>query len=104
MRITADLHIHSRFSLAASARLTAPWLERWARIKGIGLLGTGDCVHPRWLKELGEELEEAGEGLYTLKKEVRRAFEARAGGELPLPGRGNSVPGGPVFPHFVLSV
>jgi uncharacterized protein (TIGR00375 family) len=96
MRIRADLHIHSRFSMAASARLSPAWLERWARIKGIGLLGTGDCVHPLWLGELGEQLEEAGEGLYVLKAGVRRAFESGAGGELPLPG------GGPV-PRFVLS-
>jgi uncharacterized protein (TIGR00375 family) len=100
MRIIADLHIHSHFSLAASARLTAPWLERWARIKGIGLLGTGDCVHPRWLEELREQMEEAGEGLYSLKEGVRRDFESHIGEELPLPGRGDvSVP----FPRFVLS-
>jgi PHP family Zn ribbon phosphoesterase len=101
MRITADLHIHSRFSMAASARLTLPWLDRWARIKGIDLLGTGDCCHPRWLEELGEQLEEAGDGLYTLKEEARRAFDARSGEEAPLPGRRNS--GGPAFPLFVLS-
>jgi uncharacterized protein (TIGR00375 family) len=114
MRITADLHIHSHFSLAASARLTPPWLERWAWIKGIKLLGAGDCTHPRWLAELREQLEEAEEGLYVLKGEIRRAFDARFGEELPLPGRGagESPSGGPLLsqgnpqgdiPRFVLS-
>jgi uncharacterized protein (TIGR00375 family) len=76
MRIIADLHIHSRFSRATSAKLTPPSLERWARIKGINLLGTGDCTHPRWLAELREQLTEAEEGLYSLRGEVRAAFDA----------------------------
>jgi uncharacterized protein (TIGR00375 family) len=51
-------------------------LDRWARIKGIGLLGTGDCTHPRWLAELRESLEEGEEGFYLLKGPIRAAFEA----------------------------
>jgi uncharacterized protein (TIGR00375 family) len=76
MRIIADLHIHSRFSRATSSRLTPAYLDRWARIKGIGLLGTGDCTHPKWLAELRETLEEGEEGFYTLKEPIRAAFEA----------------------------
>ncbi|MDR1900476.1 MAG: endonuclease Q family protein [Treponema sp.] len=67
MRIIADLHIHSPFSRAVSPRLDPANLERWARIKGIDLLGTGDCTHPLWLETLRENLGEAGEGLYALK-------------------------------------
>ena len=67
----ADLHIHSRFSRATSRDGDAPHLDWWARRKGIGLVGTGDFTHPAWREELKEQLEPAGEGVYTLKAEYR---------------------------------
>jgi PHP family Zn ribbon phosphoesterase len=99
MRLVADLHIHSRYSRAASAKLSPPCLDRWARIKGIDLLGTGDCTHPRWLGELREALEEAEEGLYVLKEEIRAAFERgpALAEALPCPGDREAEP------RFVLS-
>lgn len=39
-------------------------LSRWAKIKGISVLGTGDFTHPLWYSELKSELKEAGGGLY----------------------------------------
>lgn len=63
MRITADLHIHSRFSRATSADLNIPNLVKYAKIKGISLLGTGDFTHPLWLKELKGVLKEDGTGV-----------------------------------------
>ena len=48
--IIADLHIHSRFSRACSSQLNIPNLVKWARVKGLELLGTGDFTHPEWLK------------------------------------------------------
>lgn len=44
-------------------------LSKWARIKGIEVLGTGDFTHPQWLKDLKEELEPAETGLFKLKKD-----------------------------------
>lgn len=67
MQIIADLHIHSRFSRATSHDLTISNLEKWAKIKGIGLLGTGDFSHPEWLKELKAELKEDGSGVLKTK-------------------------------------
>lgn len=67
----ADLHIHSRFSRATSRDGDAPHLDWWARRKGIGLVGTGDFTHPAWRQELHEQLEPAGEGVYTLKEQYR---------------------------------
>ena len=64
----ADLHIHSRFSQACSRNLTFPNLVKWARIKGINLLGTGDFTHPLWFKEICE-LEDNGKGVYYYKDE-----------------------------------
>ena len=60
----ADLHIHSRFSRACSKALNVESLEKWARVKGIDLLGTGDFQHAEWRKEL-DVLEEREGILYT---------------------------------------
>ena len=73
--LIADLHIHSRFSRATSRECDAPHLDLWARRKGVGLVGTGDFTHPAWRKELSEALEEAGEGVFALKKELRLPCE-----------------------------
>lgn len=62
--IIADLHIHSRFSRACSKNLSIENLEKYARIKGINLLGTGDFQHPEWIKEI-KVLEERDGILYT---------------------------------------
>lgn len=72
----ADLHIHSRFSRATSREGDLPHLDWWARRKGIGLVGTGDFTHPAWRAELREQLVPAGEGLYTLREDLRLPQEA----------------------------
>ena len=46
MQIISDLHIHGRFSRATSKDLTIPTLEKWARVKGVNLIGTGDFAQP----------------------------------------------------------
>ncbi len=69
MRVIADLHIHSRFSRATSERMNIGEITRFARIKGLNLVGTGDFTHPRWLEELRAELvETAGADLYSAIK------------------------------------
>ena len=60
----ADLHIHSRYSRACSKDLSVKELAKWAKIKGIGVLGTGDFTHPLWLEELQETLRPTGQGLF----------------------------------------
>lgn len=67
----ADLHIHSKYSMATSKDCDPPHLDLWARKKGITLVGTGDFTHPAWRDELYETLIPAEEGLYTLKEEHR---------------------------------
>ena len=67
MRQIIDLHIHSRFAQACSKDLNIENLEKWARIKGIDLLGTGDFTHPEWTKELDELLVEEKDGIYYTK-------------------------------------
>jgi uncharacterized protein (TIGR00375 family) len=44
-------------------------IARFARIKGLNLVGTGDFTHPKWLKELQEALvQESDSGLYKTAK------------------------------------
>ncbi|MBI2184913.1 MAG: DNA helicase UvrD [Thaumarchaeota archaeon] len=76
MRIITDLHIHSRFSAATSQTMDLRSLALNAKIKGLDLLGTGDALHPKWLKELTEELEPLEDGTYVLKntKEQKPCF------------------------------
>ncbi len=59
----ADLHIHSRFSRACSKNNNIPNLVKWAKIKGLNLLGTGDFTHPIWFKEI-KKLKSNGKGFY----------------------------------------
>jgi len=58
LRVVADLHIHSRFSRATSQKMNIGEITRFARIKGLKLVGTGDFTHPKWHSELSEELAE----------------------------------------------
>ncbi len=67
MKFIADLHIHSKYSRATSPRMDLNNLNKWGKIKGIEVLGTGDFTHPEWLDSLKQKLEPAEEGLYKLK-------------------------------------
>lgn len=62
----ADLHIHSKYSRATSHDMDVEHLAKWADLKGVKLLGTGDFTHPDWLKELKEKLI-LEDGLYKYK-------------------------------------
>ena len=42
-------------------------LDKWAKIKGIKVLGTGDFTHSEWLKSLKEKLTPAEPGLFKIK-------------------------------------
>jgi uncharacterized protein (TIGR00375 family) len=71
MKFIADFHIHSHYSRATSKELIPEYLEYWAKIKGITIVGTGDFTHPGWTKELKEKLIPAEQGLFKLKQEYK---------------------------------
>ncbi|MBN1494475.1 DNA helicase UvrD [Candidatus Peregrinibacteria bacterium] len=79
MKFYADLHIHSHYSRATSKKMDLENLYKWAQIKGIKVIGTGDFTHPRWFAEILEKLEPAEEGLFKLKQE----FAKKIDGEVP---------------------
>ncbi len=77
MKFIADLHIHSHFSRATAKNLDLENLYLWAQLKGIDVVGTGDFVHPGWMKELEEKLESAQEGLFKLKDKYAKPMDAQ---------------------------
>ncbi|MBN2079152.1 MAG: UvrD-helicase domain-containing protein [Spirochaetes bacterium] len=84
MKFIADFHIHSHYSIATSRELVPERIELWARLKGIDVVGTGDCVHPGWGEELEEKLEPAGNGLFRLRDDFRLDETRRlSGGNRP---------------------
>jgi DNA helicase-2/ATP-dependent DNA helicase PcrA len=72
----ADLHIHSHYSVATSKAMEPESLHRWAQLKGITVVATGDCTHPDWLEELQEKLQPAEPGLYQLKADLATSVDA----------------------------
>jgi uncharacterized protein (TIGR00375 family) len=73
MRVFADLQLHSPYSRATSKNMNLKELARFASTKGLNVVGTGDCTHPDWRKEIRKDLEEAADsGLYQLKDNTFR--------------------------------
>lgn len=69
MRVIADLHIHSRFSRATSQSMNIGEISRFAKIKGLKVVGTGDFTHPKWFNEVSQELvEDSDTNLYCSVK------------------------------------
>lgn len=77
MKFNADLHIHSKYSRATSKDLTVEQLYFWAQLKGLTVVGTGDFLHPAWLKELQTKLELAEEGFFQLKNQYAKEIDAQ---------------------------
>jgi uncharacterized protein (TIGR00375 family) len=70
MRVIADLHIHGRFSRATSERMNLKEIARYAKIKGLNIVATGDFTHPDWLKEIRQTLTlDADKSLYQVSQE-----------------------------------
>jgi DNA helicase II / ATP-dependent DNA helicase PcrA len=76
MKLIVDLHTHSHYSRATSANMNLEAQYKWAKIKGVNVLGTGDFTHPMWFKEIQEKLEPAEPGLFALKPELAGPIDA----------------------------
>ncbi len=64
MTLIADLHIHSKYARACSKNLDIAHLEKYARMKGVDILGTGDFTHPKWIAELKKNLVRSEKGVH----------------------------------------
>lgn len=74
MRFFADLHVHSRYSRGTSPALEPAELARWAAIKGLAVVGSGDFTHPLWFQRLKDRLHETASGLYSLASRNPAAY------------------------------
>ncbi|MFH1211379.1 MAG: endonuclease Q family protein [Candidatus Woesearchaeota archaeon] len=73
MKVFSDLHLHSRFARGCSTDLTIANIAKWAAVKGVSLVGTGDFTHPGWFEELKEQLSEIDDsGIYQAKNSQTR--------------------------------
>jgi ATP-dependent DNA helicase UvrD/PcrA len=72
MKFIADLHIHSKFSIATAKNLDFENLYIAAQLKGITVIGTGDFTHPGWFAEIKEKLTPAEPGLFKLKDNIAK--------------------------------
>lgn len=72
MKFIADLHIHSRFSMATAKTLHFENLYISAQLKGITVVGTGDVTHPGWFAEIKKKLVPAEPGLFRLNDTTAR--------------------------------
>ncbi len=100
MRVIADLHIHSKYSRATSKDLNIENLSKWAKIKGLTLLGTGDFTHPKWLKELKKSLEEDGSGILKSKDGFNFILQAEVSNIYTQGGKGRRIHNVLLAPSF----
>lgn len=70
MRVFADLHLHSKYSRAVSPKMVLTEIAKWARLKGIDLVGTADWTHPVWVRELKANLVEVNDGVFRVKDDI----------------------------------
>ena len=47
-----------------------PNIDQWCQYKGINLVATSDFTHPAWFKDIKEQLEPEGNGLFKLRGNV----------------------------------
>jgi len=67
MQIIADLQVHSKHARATSKNLSIDNLEKYGRVKGLDLIGTGDFQHPLHRKEIDDKLTEDDKGILRTK-------------------------------------
>ncbi|MBS3778450.1 MAG: phosphotransferase [Candidatus Thermoplasmatota archaeon] len=63
MIISADLHIHSPYTKRGAHPISLKDFATNAKTKGLDIIGTGDCLHPRWMQQI-QQLPEIEDGTY----------------------------------------
>jgi uncharacterized protein (TIGR00375 family) len=91
MKLIADLQIHSKFSRATSKNSNLDNLEKFARIKGLDILGTGDLTHPGWLQELRSNLAEDGSGILSSKTGFKFILQGEVSNIFTQGGKGRRI-------------
>ncbi|HNP79333.1 MAG TPA: endonuclease Q family protein [Candidatus Pacearchaeota archaeon] len=74
MKFIADFHIHSKYSRATSKSTDLDNIAKYAKIKGVDVMGTGDFTHYLWIKEIKEKIEPCGNGVFCIKGDPSLKF------------------------------
>ncbi|MHC1604376.1 MAG: endonuclease Q family protein [Candidatus Methanofastidiosia archaeon] len=64
MELNIDLHSHSGYA-GGVGKTSLEDVEKNMPLKGIDVVGTGDCLHPLWRRKLGEVLVEEETGIFS---------------------------------------
>ncbi|MBP2172750.1 TIGR00375 family protein [Methanococcus voltae] len=51
-----DLHLHSKYSMGTSKFMSIENIVKYGKLKGLDIIGTGDCLNPKWLDEIKNHL------------------------------------------------
>lgn len=95
MKIIADLHMHSHYSRATSKNMNIQNIDKYAKVKGLNLIGTGDFTHPRWFAEMKSVLTEDEPGIYKYKSDIKYMLTGEISLMYKQDGKGRRV-------HFVI--
>jgi DNA helicase-2/ATP-dependent DNA helicase PcrA len=104
MKLICDLEVHSKYAHAVSKFMDVPTIAKWAKWKGIDVVGTGDFTHPTWRAELKAALVEDGSGLLRVKSDtsdLRFLLTAEVSSIFSQGGRGRRIHTILVAPSFV---
>jgi uncharacterized protein (TIGR00375 family) len=67
MEINCDLHAHSGYA-GGVGKISLAKIDEMMVLKGIHIIGTGDCLHPGWITYLQETLKEGEDGIFTYEE------------------------------------
>ncbi|MCD6434261.1 MAG: TIGR00375 family protein [Candidatus Diapherotrites archaeon] len=70
MEFNADLHLHGLYSGGVSKKMLPSVIAEQARLKGLHIVSSSDCLHKEWRKLLRKELIEESNGVFK-----HRGFE-----------------------------
>jgi uncharacterized protein (TIGR00375 family) len=65
MHLNCDLHSHSGYA-GGVGNISLPRIDEMMTLKGIDVVGTGDCLHPHWSAYLEDHLEEISDGIFSV--------------------------------------
>ena len=66
MHINADLHSHSGYA-GGVGNISLTAIDEMMTLKGIDVVGTGDCLHPNWSSYLEDHLKEVTDGVFSFE-------------------------------------
>ena len=67
MQVNADLHAHSGYA-GGVGKISLAKIDEMMSLKGIDVIGTGDCLHPQWMEVLKENVKEIEDGIFSFEE------------------------------------